>query len=169
MINYTERITQLMRDVVARTPRLSFIDVREILVFGRFGRTDAEVAFATCQCLTLPESEPGYFFWRDRQTGELTRRSEWFVTKSPEVSMGRTKIEYLVSFALPRFCNQRLDRGPRALTLVGARFLFFVKDDLAPSYSSNPAIVSASSSFRTGPATFPSRSMTTIVGHSTTP
>jgi hypothetical protein len=114
MINYTERVALLMQDVVARTPRLSFIDLREILVFGRFGRLDAEGAFATCHCLTLPESEPGYFFWRDRSTGELTRRSEWFVTKSPEVRVGDTRIKYLISFALPRFCNQRLDRSRKA-------------------------------------------------------
>ena len=57
-------------------------------MFGRFGRADAEGAFATCHCLTLPESEPGYYFWRDRATGELTRRSEWFVTKSPQVRVG---------------------------------------------------------------------------------
>ncbi|MBA3232191.1 MAG: hypothetical protein H0T05_05170 [Acidobacteria bacterium] len=114
MINYTERITLLMQDVVARTPRLSFIDLREILVFGRFGRSDAEGAFATCHCLTLPESEPGYFFWRDRTTGELTRRSQWFVTKSPEVRILQTKIKYLVSFALPRFCNQSLERSRKA-------------------------------------------------------
>ena len=56
-----------MQDVVERTPRLSFIDLREVVVFGRFGRTDAEGAFATCHCLTLPESEPGYYFWRDRE------------------------------------------------------------------------------------------------------
>ena len=66
MINYTERIALLMQDVVVRTPRLSFIDLREVVVFGRFGRSDAEGAFATCHCLTLPESEPGYYFWRDR-------------------------------------------------------------------------------------------------------
>ena len=83
MINYTERIALLMHDIVARTPRLSFIDLREVIVFGRFGRSDAEGAFATCHCLTLPESEPGYYFWRDRDDGQLTRRSEWFVTKSP--------------------------------------------------------------------------------------
>jgi hypothetical protein len=114
MINYTERIALLMQDIVARTPRLSFIDLREILVFGRFGRSNAEGAFATCHCLTLPESEPGYYFWRDRVTGELTRRSEWFVTKSPEVRLGETRIKYLISFALPRFCNQRLDRSRKA-------------------------------------------------------
>jgi hypothetical protein len=114
MINYTERISLLMEDVVRRTPRLSFIDLREVLVFGRFGRTDAEGAFATCHCLTLPESEPGYYFWRDRSTGELTRRSEWFITKSPEVSVGNRKIKYLISFVLPRFCDQTLERSRKA-------------------------------------------------------
>ena len=103
MINYTERIALLMQDVVSRTPALSFIDLREVLVFGRFGRPDAEGAFATCHCLTLPQSEPGYYFWRDRMTGELTRRSEWFVTKTPEVRIGPTRIKYLISFVLPRF------------------------------------------------------------------
>jgi hypothetical protein len=111
MINYTERITLLMQDVVERTARLSFIDLREVIVFGRFGRTDAEGAFATCHCLTLPESEPGYYFWRDRSTGELTRRSEWFVTKSPQVRVGCTSIKYLISFVLPRFCDQSLERS----------------------------------------------------------
>ena len=60
----------------------------DLLVFGRFGRPDAEGAFATCHCLTLPTSEPGYFFWKDRATGELTRQSEWFITKSPTVRIG---------------------------------------------------------------------------------
>lgn len=114
MINYTERISLLMEDVVRRTPRLSFIDLREVLVFGRFGRSDAEGAFATCHCLTLPESEPGYYFWRDRLSGELTRRSEWFVTKSPEVHVGLNRIKYLISFVLPRFCDQTLERSRKA-------------------------------------------------------
>ena len=94
MINYTERMALLMHDVVRRTPLLSFIDLSEVLIFARFGRADAEGAYATCHCLTLPESEPGYFFWRDRATGELTRRSEWFVTKSPIVRLGSTDIKY---------------------------------------------------------------------------
>jgi hypothetical protein len=110
MINYTERIALLMQDIVLRTPRLSFIDLKEVVIFGRFGRADAEGAFATCHCLTLPESEPGYYFWRDRSTGQLTRRSEWFVTKSPEVCVGGTAIKYLISFVLPRFCDQTLGR-----------------------------------------------------------
>lgn len=118
MINYTERIALLMRDVVARTPRLSFIDLKEVIVFARFGRSDAEGAFATCHCLTLPESEPGYFFWKDRETGQLTRRSPWFVTKSPQVRIGATQIKYLISFVLPRFSDQ---------TLIGSR-----KADLYP-------------------------------------
>jgi hypothetical protein len=111
MINYTERITLLMQDVVSRTPALSFIDLREVLVFARFGRPQAEGAFATCHCLTLPETEPGYYFWRDRVTGQLTRRSEWFVTKTPEVRLGSTRVKYLISFVLPRFCEQTLARS----------------------------------------------------------
>jgi hypothetical protein len=111
MINYTERIALLMKDVVARIPALAFIDLDEVLVFGRFGRHGAEGAFATCHCLTLPETEPGYYFWKDRSTGELTRRSEWFVTKTPEVRVGSTRIKYLISFVLPRFCQQSLARS----------------------------------------------------------
>jgi hypothetical protein len=114
MVNYTERIALLMEDICRRTSRLSFINLKEVLVFGRFGRSDAEGAFATCHCLTLPESEPGYYFWRDRSTGELTRRSEWFVTKSPEVRIGTTRIKYLISFVLPRFCDQTLERSRKA-------------------------------------------------------
>jgi hypothetical protein len=114
MINYTERIALLMQDVVQRTPLLSFIDLSEVLVFGRFGRSDAEGAYATCHCLTLPDSDPGYFFWRDRTTGELTRRSEWFVTKSPVVRVGPKSMKYLISFVLPRFCDQTLDRSRKA-------------------------------------------------------
>jgi len=43
-----------------------------VLVFGRFGRPEAEGAFATCHCLTLPETEPGYYSERIARTGELT-------------------------------------------------------------------------------------------------
>lgn len=120
MINYTERMALLMHDVVRRTPLLSFIDLSEVLIFARFGRSDAEGAYATCHCLTLPESEPGYFFWRDRATGELTRRSEWFVTKSPIVRLGSTNIKYLISFVLPRFCDQSLERSRKAELYPGA-------------------------------------------------
>jgi len=111
MMNYTERLTLLMQDVVSRVPALSFIDVSEVLVFARAGRSNAEGAFATCHCLTLPASEPGYYFWRDRTTHALTRRSEWFVTKSPLVTVGSREIKYMISFALPRFCDQSLDRS----------------------------------------------------------
>jgi hypothetical protein len=120
MINYTERIQRLMQDVVSRTPALGYIDLREVLVFGRFGRPGVDGAFATCHCLTLPETEPGYFFWRDRETGELTRRSEWFVTKTPQVTVSGTKIKYLISFVLPRFCNQTLERSWKAELYDGA-------------------------------------------------
>ena len=119
MINYTERISLLMEDVVARVPTLSFIDMSKVMVFARAGRTDAEGAYATCHCVCLPASEPGYYFWRDRTTGRLTRRSEWFVTKSPLVKIGRQQIDYMISFALPRFCDQLLSRSRKQVHYAG--------------------------------------------------
>jgi hypothetical protein len=120
MINYTEQLTLLMQDVVARVPVLSFIETRDVMVFARSGRSDAEGAFATCHCLSLPASEPGYYFWRDRASGRVTRRSEWFATKSPVVTVGSRPIKYLFSFALPRFCNQALDRSRKERFYPGA-------------------------------------------------
>jgi hypothetical protein len=120
MINYTERIHLLMEDIVARVPALSFIDASRLLVFARGGRTGAEGAYATCHCISLPPSEPGYYFWRDRKSGRLTRRSEWFVTKSPEVTIGGQSIDYMVSFALPRFCDQSLSRSRKRVDYAGA-------------------------------------------------
>lgn len=108
-INYTARITRLMQDIVHRVPRLSFIDVDRILVFARPGRTGAEGPLATCHSLNLPDSEPGYYFWRDSESGLMTRRSEWFVTRSPVVSVGGRRMDYLFSFSLPRFVDQRLE------------------------------------------------------------
>jgi len=120
MINYTESLTMLMQDIIARVPTLSFIDVADVLVFARFGRSRAEGAFATCHCLSLPASEPGYYFWRDRGSGRITRRSEWFVTKSPVVTIGTRQVKYLLSFALPRFCDQSLDRSRKERFYPGA-------------------------------------------------
>lgn len=111
MINYTEQLTLLMHDIVTRIPALSFIDIRDVLVFARHGRSNAQGAFATCHCLTLPPTEPGYYFWRDRGTGRITRRSEWFITSSPGVTLGARPVKYLISFVLPRFCDQSFDRS----------------------------------------------------------
>jgi hypothetical protein len=119
MINYTERLALLMEDIVQRVPALSFIDMRRVLVFARSGRSDAEGAFATCHCVSLPPSEPGYYFWRDRGTGKLTRRSEWFVTKSPNVRVGTQPIDYLISFTLPRFSDQTLSRSRKEANYPG--------------------------------------------------
>src|SRR5688500_601878 len=119
MINYTDRLYLLMKDIVARVPTLSFIDMRRVLVFARAGRTTAEGAYATCHCICLPPSEPGYYYWRDRDTGRLTRRSEWFVTKSPRVRVGTDSIDYMLSFALPRFCDQQLARSRKQLHYEG--------------------------------------------------
>jgi len=119
MINYTERLSLLMEDIVARVPTLSFIDMSRVLVFARSGRTSAEGAYATCHCVCLPPSDPGYYFWRDRSTGMLTRRSEWFVTKSPEVRIGSQPIDYMVSFTVPRFCDQMLSRSRKRVHYEG--------------------------------------------------
>jgi hypothetical protein len=129
MINYTERLTLLMQDVVSRVPALGFIDVADILVFARFGRTKAEGAFATCHCLSLPQSEPGYYFWRDRDSGRITRRSEWFVTKSPQVTVGQRPLKYLISFSLPRFCDQTFDRSRKERFYPGASAHWMAKLD----------------------------------------
>jgi hypothetical protein len=120
MLNYTDRLTQLMEDVVTRVPTLSFINIADVLVFARSGRSTAEGAFATCHCLSLPPSEPGYYFWRDRTTHKLTRRSEWFVTKSPSVTIGNRAVKYMLSFTLPRFCDQSLDRSRKERFYPGA-------------------------------------------------
>jgi hypothetical protein len=55
----------------------------------------------------MPPSEPGYYYWRDQRTGALTRRSEWFITRSPVIRLGAYPIDFMVSFTLPRFCDQR--------------------------------------------------------------
>jgi hypothetical protein len=114
MINYTERLSLLMEDIVGRVPRLRFIDMSRVLVFARSGRTNAEGAYATCHCICLPSSEPGYYFWRDRKSGRITRRSEWFVTKSPHVQIGPQQVDYMISFTLPRFCDQTLSRSRKS-------------------------------------------------------
>ena len=111
MIDYTGHLTRLMEDVVARVPALAFIDMTRVLVFARPGRSSADGAFATCHCLSLPPSEPGYYYWRDRRTRRITRRSEWFVAKSPVVTIGEREMRYLISFTLPRFCDQSFDRS----------------------------------------------------------
>jgi hypothetical protein len=119
-INYTGHLTRLMYDLVARVPQLSFIDLSRVLVFARPGRSSADGAYASCHCLSLPTSDPGYFFWRDKNSGLATRRTEWFVTKSPDVVIDDKRINYLVSFALPRFTDQSLARSrKRELYAVG--------------------------------------------------
>jgi hypothetical protein len=129
MINYTDRLTLLMEDVVSRVEELSFIDMRSVLVFARPGRSDAEGAFATCHCLSLPPSEPGCYYWRDRDSGRITRRSEWFVTKSPEVTVGPRRLKYLVSFTLPRFCDQSLSRSRKERFYQGGDSSWIAKLD----------------------------------------
>ena len=108
MINYTDHVRRLMEDIVSRVPALSAVDIRNVLVFARLGRSSTHGAYATCHSLMVPDSEPAYYFWSDRRTGRLTRRSEWFITRSPHVRLDGRRVTHLISLALPRFCDQTL-------------------------------------------------------------
>jgi hypothetical protein len=48
----------------------------------------------------------------------LTRRSEWFVPRTPRVTVGTRRVNYLISVALPRFTDQRL-RATRKAAYYG--------------------------------------------------
>ena len=63
MINYTEALTLLMHDVVRRVPTLSFIDVADVLVFARFGRSNAEGAFFDANALERDITGAGRNIW----------------------------------------------------------------------------------------------------------
>ena len=106
MFQFTDALSSLVADIVSRVPALGHVRPERTLVFARRGRTGADGPNATCHCLTLPTSEPGYYFWADATTGAVTRRSPWFVTRSPEVVIKGTPIEYMISVALPRFSDQ---------------------------------------------------------------
>jgi hypothetical protein len=113
MIDYTRQLSVLIRDLIERVPGLGLIDADRVLVFARPGASGSAGPFATCHCLTMPPSDPGYYYWLDRSTGRMTRRSLWFVTESPTVTVGGRRIEYLISFALPRFCDQSLEHSAK--------------------------------------------------------
>jgi hypothetical protein len=119
MIHYTDALSRLIADIVARVEPLSFIETEKVLVFARFGRSGTPGAYATCHSLNLPTSEPGYYYWRDRRTGRLTRRSEWFVTRTPEVWIGERRLDYMLSFVVPRFCDQTLEGTRKAAHYEG--------------------------------------------------
>jgi hypothetical protein len=138
MLNYTDAITALMQDIVGRVEPLGFIDLSQVLVFARFGRVEADGPYATCHSLNLPTSEPRYFFWRDRHTRAVTRRSEWFVTKSPEVTIHGRHIAYLISIVLPRFANQTLIQAAKHDRYDGAQWLAKLDTIIHELYHINP-------------------------------
>lgn len=113
MINYTERISELVRDIVSRVPRLSHVEPDDLLVFARSGRDGASGPVATCHCLSMPANEPGYYYWREIDTGRITRCTPWFVTRSPRVTIEGRSLRYMISFALPRFSNQTLSASKK--------------------------------------------------------
>ena len=106
MFHLTDALSGLVADISRRVPAFETCCARAHAVFARRGRTGADGPNATCHCLTLPTSEPGYYFWADAATGAITRRSPWFVTRSPQLVMHGTPIDYMISVALPRFSDQ---------------------------------------------------------------
>jgi len=120
MIDYTARLAAVMADIVRRVPALGFIDLRDVLVFARFGRRGAGGAFATCHALDLPPTAPDRYTWSDRRTRRVVRQSEWFVVRSPEVRVDGRRIRYLLSFALPRFADETLERSGKGALYPGA-------------------------------------------------
>lgn len=106
MFHFTDALSTLIADIATRVPAFAHVRPERTLIFARRGRTGADGPNATCHCLTLPTSEPGYYFWADAVTGRVTRRSPWFVTRSPEVVVRGTAIDYMISVGLPRFADQ---------------------------------------------------------------
>jgi hypothetical protein len=106
MFDLTDALSGLVADITRRVPALAHVRPDRTLLFARRGRTGADGPNATCHCLTLPTSEPGYYFWADADTGVITRRSPWFVTRSPQVVIHGMAIDYMISVALPRFSDQ---------------------------------------------------------------
>ena len=105
---------------MSRVPRLSHIDADDLLVFARYGRRGANGPVATCHCISLPPNEPGYYYWRESQSGRITRCTPWFVTRSPRVTLRGRSLSYLISFAIPRFCDQSLAGSKKARLYDGA-------------------------------------------------
>lgn len=110
MLQFTDALTSLISDIATRVPALGHVRTERTLVFARRGRTGADGPNATCHSLTVPTTDPGYYFWSDSCSGRVTRRSPWFVTKSPMVTLHGTPIDYMISVALPRFSDQRSRR-----------------------------------------------------------
>ena len=125
----------------------------EVLVFGRFGRTDAEGAFATCHCLTLPESRAGLLLLagsHDRRADAPIRMVRHEVARG--LRSAAEQIKYLISFVLPRFCDQTLERSRKADLYRPAR--------RAGWRSSTRSCTSSITSIRTKPAFAASRAPT---------
>lgn len=106
MLHYTDALTRLMADIVARVPDLGHVPMTRMLVFARRGRHGACGPNATCHWIGQPPSEPGYYFWSEPDSGRITRRTPYFVTRWPEVHVRGEAMEWLISVGLPRFADQ---------------------------------------------------------------
>lgn len=120
MIVLTDHLQTLVDDIVSRLPDLAHIKDGHVLVFARSGRRDAAGPVASCHCVARGASEPGYFFWEHCESKRLLRRTPYVVRQSPTVVCRGTRVTHLVSVALPRFCDQWLDRLPKRRRYRGA-------------------------------------------------
>jgi hypothetical protein len=93
LINYTERISLLMEDVVSRVPTLSFIDMSKVLVFAQGGRTTRRGRTRRATASTC-RKRPGYYFWRDRKCGTLTA-ARMVCHQVAVVTIGTQQIDYM--------------------------------------------------------------------------
>jgi hypothetical protein len=112
VINYTERLTLLVRDVVARLPELRSVNPDRVLVFARPSGPRLRGLYAACHALIGSPSAPTQYTWRSRD-GRIVRQSEWFVLRHPIVEINGVRIDHLISIMLPRFCTQTLQRSAK--------------------------------------------------------
>ena len=115
MINYTERLTLLMQDVVSRVPTLSFIDI------ARRARVRARRPLERrrrVRDLPLPDAageRAGLLLLARSLDAARSRAARSGSSPSRRSSrVGARDIKYMISFALPRFCDQSLDRRARS-------------------------------------------------------
>ena len=120
MINYTERIALLMQDVVSRVPALSFIDLSEVLVFARFGRSRCR---GRVRHLPLPDAageRAGLLLLARSRHGRADAALGVVRHQVAGVTHRHARqIKYLISFMLPRFCDQ-IARRVRARRILSA-------------------------------------------------
>ena len=156
MINYTERLTLLMQDIVRRVPTLSFIDI------ARRARVRARRPIERRgRVRDLPLPHACRRASRATTSGAIARRGTHHAPLgvvrhqvAGRHRSARAPIKYMISFALPRFCDQSLDRSRKERFYPGAEPWIAKLDTVDPravSHRSRARTASAASSAATAP------------------